>query len=230
MGSKPSVSRRRPTREAILDHALTAFNEHGIASVGMRDLARDLGLSPGNLTYHFGTKEDLLLAIGERLSERNARALVSGAHPDGLDELLANLRDVFRTQVEFRCLVLAVVHLHDHYPAMAARYRVNQIARIDGFRAMLRHLAARGSLAPGLGPADMDRLVGTISLVGRFWLSETWLDHRDRPVDEMIDHYLAVLAGALHASATAKGREELRRVRRAVARGDTTCRTGDGWR
>jgi AcrR family transcriptional regulator len=181
----------------------------------MRDLARDLGLSPGNLTYHFATKEDVLLGLAERLSDRNARTHADRLRPGGLDELLGGLREVFLTQVDYRCLILSIVHLSDHYPRMAERYRATQRERIRGFRAMLRHLAAQGSLAPALGPDDLERLVGTISLVGRFWLSEVRLDHRDRAIDAMIDRYLDILAGALRGSATAKGREELRRFRRA---------------
>jgi AcrR family transcriptional regulator len=38
------------------------FNEPGVAAVGVREIARDLGLSPGNVSYHYPTKEALLLA------------------------------------------------------------------------------------------------------------------------------------------------------------------------
>ncbi len=38
------------TRQAILDRSRELFNEHGLESVGVRDLARDLGLSPGNVS------------------------------------------------------------------------------------------------------------------------------------------------------------------------------------
>lgn len=208
------MSRRATTRRAILDHALAAFNRDGVESVGMRDLARDLGLSPGNLTYHVATKEQLLLGLAERQSERTARTQARIARPEGLDGLLDGFRAVFHGQVEFRCLELAVVHLADRYPAMAERYRVAQRERVAAFRESLEHLRARGSLSPGLGPGDVERLVATLSLVGRFWLSAYRLDHRDRPAGEMIEHSLAVLAGALRSSATAKGRAELDRFRR----------------
>jgi AcrR family transcriptional regulator len=207
------LSRRGSTREAILDHALAAFNERGVEAVGMRDLARELGLSPGNLTYHFATKEDVVLGLAERLSAHNT-GVFGDAAPDGLEALLASFRAVFETQVAFRCLVLSVVHLTEHYPRMAARYRANQERREAAFRRMLQHLQRRGSLAPGLGPSDVERLVGTISLIGRFWLSEARLDHPDQAPEALIDAYLAILAGALKGSATAQGREELSRFRR----------------
>ncbi len=49
-------------RQRIIDRALALFNEHGLERIGMRELARDLQLRPGNLTYHFARKEDLILA------------------------------------------------------------------------------------------------------------------------------------------------------------------------
>ena len=33
-----------------------------MAAVGVREIARDLGLSPGNVSYHYPTNEALLLA------------------------------------------------------------------------------------------------------------------------------------------------------------------------
>jgi AcrR family transcriptional regulator len=219
------MSRRGPTREAILDHALAAFNERGVEAVGMRDLASELGMSPGNLTYHFATKEDVLLGLAERLSAHNAGVLGDAA-PDGLDALLVSFRTVFETQVAFRSLVLSVVHLTEHYPRMAARYRANQERRQASFRSLLRHLQERGSLTPGLGPADVERLVGTISLIGRFWLSEVRLDHPERAPEALIDAYLAILAGALKSSATAQGREELARfLRTSRGRATVSART-----
>ena len=51
------------TREDIIACARRLFEERGYNGVSMRDIAGALGISVGNLTYHFKKKESLLEAI-----------------------------------------------------------------------------------------------------------------------------------------------------------------------
>ena len=59
----PKGQRTNETSQRILAHARHAFNERGVMNVGIREIARDLDLSPGNLSYHFPTKEALIVAL-----------------------------------------------------------------------------------------------------------------------------------------------------------------------
>lgn len=56
----------QPTREAILDAAERLFSEHGVDGVAVRDLARELGLTPSSLYNHFPGKQALYEAVLER--------------------------------------------------------------------------------------------------------------------------------------------------------------------
>ena len=55
-----------PTREAILDAAEVLFAERGVDGVAVRDLARELGLTPSSLYNHFPGKQALYEAVLER--------------------------------------------------------------------------------------------------------------------------------------------------------------------
>ena len=55
-----------PTREAILDAAEVLFAERGVDGVAVRDLARELGLTPSSLYNHFPSKQALYEAVLER--------------------------------------------------------------------------------------------------------------------------------------------------------------------
>src|SRR5690349_8385863 len=77
-GQRPN-SQVPGTARRILEHARQAFNERGVAAVGIRELARELELSPGNLSYHFATKEALIAAlVAEVHAENNADAAPPG--------------------------------------------------------------------------------------------------------------------------------------------------------
>src|SRR6185369_3774750 len=55
-----------PTREAILDAAEVLFAERGVDGVAVRDLARELRLTPSSLYNHFPGKQALYEAVLER--------------------------------------------------------------------------------------------------------------------------------------------------------------------
>src|SRR6185369_15432306 len=58
---------RKPNmREAILAAAEELFSVNGFNAVSVRDIAQAAGANPGSVTYHFKTKDGLLLEIYQR--------------------------------------------------------------------------------------------------------------------------------------------------------------------
>lgn len=51
------------TREKILEKSLELFNENGIASTSLRDIAEKMGISVGNLQYHLKKRDDIVEAL-----------------------------------------------------------------------------------------------------------------------------------------------------------------------
>ncbi|MBL4787688.1 MAG: TetR/AcrR family transcriptional regulator [Kordiimonadaceae bacterium] len=47
-------------RERIIAESLHLFNQHGAENVGCNKIAASLGISPGNLYYHFKNKEAII--------------------------------------------------------------------------------------------------------------------------------------------------------------------------
>src|SRR3546814_20958657 len=54
------------TRDRILECALQLFTEKGEPNVSTMEVANEMGISPGNLYYHFHGKEPLILGLFER--------------------------------------------------------------------------------------------------------------------------------------------------------------------
>ncbi len=55
------------TKEKIITEATKLFNQHGFGAVSLFEIANSLGMSRGNLTYHFKDKDQLLLAIANQV-------------------------------------------------------------------------------------------------------------------------------------------------------------------
>src|SRR5271168_1104689 len=64
--SDDATPRKQNTREAILYAAEDLFSTNGFNAVSVRDIAQAAGANPGSVTYHFKTKDGLLLEIYRR--------------------------------------------------------------------------------------------------------------------------------------------------------------------
>jgi AcrR family transcriptional regulator len=64
-------------RDALLDDVLEAVARLGLGDLALRRLAREIGVSPRMLLYHFGSRDGLLDAIVTETSRRLASASAS---------------------------------------------------------------------------------------------------------------------------------------------------------
>jgi AcrR family transcriptional regulator len=64
--SQEAAPRKPNLREAILTAAEELFSNNGFNAVSVRDIAQAAGANPGSVTYHFKTKDGLLLEIYRR--------------------------------------------------------------------------------------------------------------------------------------------------------------------
>ncbi len=75
------MTRNPNMREAILSAAELLFSTHGFNAVSIRDIALEAGANPGSITYHFKSKDGLLLEIYRRhcgpMNKRRIELLVA---------------------------------------------------------------------------------------------------------------------------------------------------------
>jgi len=195
------------TKEKIEVKALEMFNERGIEYVGLRELAAVLGIRVSNITYYFPTKDDLVYALSQQLSRRNAKVLIE-IETLSMHSFLEALHQVYQNQVDFRCLLLSVVHLMEQNKHLAATYRQTQNSRNETLRHHLQVLEARGYLRLK-DESELAYLVSSLSLLNRFWLSEAALMHGGEKVGEQIGHYLRLLTKLLHPFSSPRARREM---------------------
>jgi TetR/AcrR family tetracycline transcriptional repressor len=61
--------RARLSKSVVVDRALALADAHGLEALTIRRLALDLGVTPMALYWHFRSKEELLMALGDRVWE-----------------------------------------------------------------------------------------------------------------------------------------------------------------
>src|SRR5947209_18062751 len=99
-------------REQIVEAAVAVITEQGLQNLSLSEIEAKASMSRGQLTYYFPTKEDILLAVFDRLVQLTYQRI---GRPEGHTcespsgwELIAHLLEKLLTQPpvspEFGCL------------------------------------------------------------------------------------------------------------------------------
>jgi AcrR family transcriptional regulator len=155
------VSRRRAkVREQLLDVAERAFAASGYREVRMDDLAEAVDVSVGTIYGHFGSKDGLFLALGERAAEQFGayldRAYQPGYSP--LEKVLACGDAYLRFHLEHPDLFRFLAGVESQLPRAEQdqRTRVGQLLAAN-LRRFEEHIAA--AIASGEASSEYDATV-----------------------------------------------------------------------
>ncbi|MDR3122930.1 MAG: TetR/AcrR family transcriptional regulator [Treponema sp.] len=156
---------KQDTRQEILSAAKKLFNERGYNAVSVQDIAGALGISKGNLTYHFKKKENIVEAI---IAESPGGP--PDAAPKDLGEMDCFLLDIQQVVQENAYYFWHHAQLSQLSPkireAQKAVYQRNTGLLVRAFETFLRKGLIRGEEFPG----EYRRLIDTILLSGIYWL------------------------------------------------------------
>jgi AcrR family transcriptional regulator len=153
------VSKGAATREAILDTALALASTGGLEALSIGELARKVGLSKSGLFAHFGSKEELQVAVLRTAVERFVAEVISPAlrEPRGEPRVRALLeRWLAWEQASFLpggCPFLAVSCELDDRPGPVRDFLVQaQRDWLDALATAVRIAVVEGHFAAGVDP------------------------------------------------------------------------------
>ena len=160
--------RMTSTRDRILDTALALFNRHGERRVTTNHIAAELGISPGNLYYHFRNKTDIVFELFQRYEGAVAAFLqVPPDRPLTWQDKVAYLEAILRNMWETRFFHRELGHLLDADERLRERYAAFARQSLD--QGMRVYRALRGA---GLIEADDEALEAL--LVNTWILVANW--------------------------------------------------------
>lgn len=181
------------TRDRILECALQLFNLKGEPNVSTMEVANEMGISPGNLYYHFHGKEPLVLGLFERFQSELAPLLdpPPGAQLEAQDYWLF-LHLIVERMAHYRFLFQDLSNLAGRLPKLARGIRNLLTALKRTLASLLARLQAAGQLVSGT--QALGQLVEQITLTLLFSLDYQRILDREGEVQVVVYQIMMLVA------------------------------------
>ncbi|HUN92613.1 MAG TPA: TetR/AcrR family transcriptional regulator [Burkholderiaceae bacterium] len=161
---------KRRTRERILETALQLFNEQGEATVSTAAIAERMGISAGNLYYHFASKEKIVAALFANFRrEMEATLAAPSGRPAHAEDVWLFLHLLFEAIWKYRFLYRDLTDIAARHRTIAGPLRRLIRQKSDAAGAILRALVAAGEM--DATEAQIGSLATTMTIVACYWLS-----------------------------------------------------------
>lgn len=171
------------TPDRILTTSLRLFNRYGVDRVPVYKIAAELGISPGNLTYHFPRKQDILYRLIANLENEASGVLASLRNPSA-NQLAGYLVGVFRLMWRYHFFFELLTHLTATDPKIAESH--NRI-RTNAQNASIKRIEdalASGDILPVVLPSTPKILAENMWAV---WVNRLGLTRAADEIDDSGD-------------------------------------------
>ena len=152
--------------------AIQLFNKEGMSNVSMKQLADNMGISAGNLKYHYNTKSDLLEALYEDMYTVTLDYIL----PKNTYLTLFHLEEMMgkfdALQQEYAFFFNDLVNIIKTHPTIAKRYEAGNIERFKAARKLLDYYIETGRMKKTHGLVDFDQVIYAIWMLSTFWQSQ----------------------------------------------------------
>ena len=193
------------TREKILLQALDLFNQKGVDQVSVLEISQTMGISYGNLTYHFKKKDDLVQALYVQMQHELDAAinhLVQRIFEETYYLKLVN--ELLQVTWKYRFLYLSINSLMNQYPFIREGEKSYSATRNKILNRGKKYLIDEGYLKPE-SDNHYELLIRNLNMILYAWIVDAELFHEGE-VAAKIEDYATLFYGIALTNVTEKGR------------------------
>lgn len=195
------------TKQKILNTSKLLLNQYGLAAVSQRTIADHMGISPGNLTYHFKKRSDIIEALYFELVEKIDQVITEIPLGEGLLKGLHAL--TYKSMeyfFEYRFLMLDFSQVMREFKNIKKHYIKLSDQREAQFQFFFKTLQEDGLMRAEEIPNEYQNLIQRMMILGNFWLASAEIS-REKMTKKQIEKYLEITTQAIFPYLTKKGKQ-----------------------
>jgi AcrR family transcriptional regulator len=155
-------------KQEIIDTSIALFNAKGFHNVSVKDIADSLNISPGNLTYHFSRKTDILATIQQQMIEDSSIEIVPKGHIT-----LYHFEQIFRNysqiQAKYNFYYENLQYIFETFPRITKDFKRILIRRFKDARSLIQYYIDTQRLKPEEKGINYNHYIRTIWIISVFW-------------------------------------------------------------
>ncbi len=200
------------TRSKILEKAKQLFNQHGFSDVTIRMIAMQLGISSGNLNYHFKTREEILEALYfEMVEEFDKRIQDVGSNEINFHTIEEDIFLSLSRMIEYRFIWTDLYNLLRLNDNIKLHFEAALQKRIDGYDYLLNYLTKKKWLRKSEFQNEHKFLIERMISHSNTWLYNSFI-YEKRIDEKLVKEQTHILLGMLYPYLTDVGKKKLMEV------------------
>lgn len=187
-------------RARIVAQSRRLMNEHGAQAIGTTQITEALGISPGNLYYHFKNKEEIVLAVFDELERDFREAIAVDISPPISPQRFAGFYSrSLAVSWRYRFFFGGLLHLLRKDKNLASRYHELQNWALDLLEDIARQVAADGNMQKPRGKNGFRSLALNTWIIWSNWIRHVQISREDHEatyadISEGVNQIFEVLA------------------------------------
>jgi AcrR family transcriptional regulator len=196
----------RRTAERILEVTLGLFNRFGEPNVSTTLISAELGISPGNLYYHYPAKEELINALFERYDKALGELLQASDGVRNVEDAWFFLHSLFEIVWEYRFLYRDLNDLLSKNRLLETRFQTVLKHKTRSIRTLLSGMSRAGAI--DMDARELEPTANCMVVLLTYWLSFEYVrdprhalepDHAQKALLRGAQHVLNLLGPYLEA-------------------------------
>ncbi len=185
----------RRTAERILEVTLVLFNRFGEPNVSTTLISAELGISPGNLYYHYPAKDELINSLFDRYEHALNELLNAGEDVRNVEDAWFFMHTLFELIWQYRFLYRDLNDLLSKNRRLETHFQLILKNKTRAVKSLLGGMSRSGAVQ--IDSREIESTATSMVVVLTYWLSFEYV--RDpRHALETENAQLALLRGAHH--------------------------------
>jgi len=177
---------KKSTKNKIIEFAIPLFNKVGFGTIKLQEIAEGLGMSRGNVTYHFKDKDALLAMIAQQMWAKIEQERIKSRTFPSFENIHNEIQLYYKIQKEY-----AFIFLDPHvlrHPLIREQFRQMTAQTIADNKAGIAFSIKLGNMKPEQVPGTYHNLAFITWMLSFFWLAQRVIrdDQTEKGVEKLV--------------------------------------------
>ncbi|MCU0326432.1 MAG: TetR/AcrR family transcriptional regulator [Spirosomaceae bacterium] len=203
----------KDTKSKILETSLRLFNERGYESITVRDIAKQMGISHGNLCYHFANTDVIVEHLYDRLLTEIDEQLLAPSFLQqvNLESLYRMIKHIFEKLYKYKFLMQDFVSIVRKNQVLKQKHRDLVSRRRTFFEMGLEICRYEGLLRDELIKTHFQFYFDQMFIISDYWLASAEVLYEGAE-ESKLDYYTKLAFCTLVPYLSEKGLAEYRKL------------------